>query len=62
MKVARDPQAWLADILARMLDYPAKRIGDPYRGTGTQNGVLPPDTSRWNRDGESVGLPATHYS
>ena len=23
-----DPQAWLADILARMLDYPAKRIRD----------------------------------
>ena len=23
-----DPQAWLADILARVLDYPAKRIGD----------------------------------
>jgi len=23
-----DPQAWLADILARMLDYPPKRIGD----------------------------------
>ena len=23
-----DPQAWLADMLARMLDYPAKRIGD----------------------------------
>jgi transposase len=23
-----DPQAWLADVLARMLDYAAKRIGD----------------------------------
>ena len=23
-----DPQAWLADVLARMLDYPSKRIGD----------------------------------
>jgi transposase len=23
-----DPQAWLADVLARMLHYPAKRIGD----------------------------------
>jgi transposase len=23
-----DPQAWLADVLARILDYPAKRIGD----------------------------------
>ena len=23
-----DPQAWLADLLARVLDYPAKRIGD----------------------------------
>ena len=23
-----DPQTWLADVLARMLDYPAKRIGD----------------------------------
>ena len=23
-----DPQAWLADVLARMLNYPAKRIGD----------------------------------
>ena len=23
-----DPQAWLADVLARLLDYPAKRIGD----------------------------------
>jgi transposase len=23
-----DPQAWLGDVLARMLDYPAKRIGD----------------------------------
>jgi transposase len=23
-----DPQAWLADVLARTLDYPAKRIGD----------------------------------
>ena len=23
-----DPQAWLADVLARMLDYPAKRIAD----------------------------------
>jgi len=23
-----DPQAWLADMLARLLDYPAKRIGD----------------------------------
>jgi len=23
-----DPQAWLADVLARMLDYPAKRISD----------------------------------
>jgi transposase len=23
-----DPQAWLADVLTRMLDYPAKRIGD----------------------------------
>jgi len=23
-----DPQAWLADVLARMPDYPAKRIGD----------------------------------
>ena len=23
-----DPQAWLADVLARVLDYPAKRIGD----------------------------------
>jgi transposase len=23
-----DPQAWLADVLARMQDYPAKRIGD----------------------------------
>ena len=23
-----DPQAWLADVLARMLDHPAKRIGD----------------------------------
>jgi transposase len=24
----RDPRAWLADVLTRMLDYPAKRIGD----------------------------------
>jgi transposase len=23
-----DPQAWLADVLTRLLDYPAKRIGD----------------------------------
>ena len=23
-----DPQAWLADLLARLLDYPAKRISD----------------------------------
>ena len=23
-----DPQAWLADVLARMPDFPAKRIGD----------------------------------
>ena len=23
-----DPQAWLADVLTRMLDYPSKRIGD----------------------------------
>jgi transposase len=23
-----DPQAWLADLLTRMLDYPAKRIDD----------------------------------
>jgi transposase len=23
-----DPQAWLADVLARTLDYPAKHIGD----------------------------------
>jgi transposase len=23
-----DPQAWLADVLARMLDCPAKRVGD----------------------------------
>ena len=23
-----DQQAWLADVLARTLDYPAKRIGD----------------------------------
>ena len=23
-----DPQAWLADVLARLLDHPAKRIGD----------------------------------
>jgi transposase len=23
-----DPQAWLADLLARTRDYPAKRIGD----------------------------------
>ena len=23
-----DPQAWLADVLARIPDYPAKRIGD----------------------------------
>jgi transposase len=23
-----DPQVWLANVLARMLDYPAKRIGD----------------------------------
>jgi transposase len=23
-----DPQAWLADVLARVLDYPSKRIGD----------------------------------
>jgi transposase len=23
-----DPQAWLADVLGRLLDYPAKRIGD----------------------------------
>jgi len=23
-----DPQTWLADVLARILDYPAKRIGD----------------------------------
>jgi transposase len=23
-----DPQAWLADVLARILDYPAKRISD----------------------------------
>ena len=23
-----DPQAWLADVLARLQDYPAKRIGE----------------------------------
>jgi transposase len=23
-----DPQAWLADVLAKVLDYPAKRVGD----------------------------------
>ena len=23
-----DPQAWLADVLARLLDYPARRISD----------------------------------
>ena len=23
-----DPQAWLADVLARLPDYPAKRIAD----------------------------------
>ena len=23
-----DPQAWLADVLARLPDHPAKRIGD----------------------------------
>ena len=23
-----DPQAWLANVLARLLDYPAKRISD----------------------------------
>ena len=24
-----DPQAWLADVLARLPDHPARRIGDP---------------------------------
>jgi transposase len=38
-----DPQAWLADVLARVLDYPAKRIGDLLPWTGTQNDVPPPD-------------------
>ena len=23
-----DPQAWLADVLARLPDYPARRLGD----------------------------------
>ena len=23
-----DPQSWLADVLARLPDYPARRIGD----------------------------------
>jgi transposase len=37
-----DPQAWLADLLARLLDYPAKRLGDllPW------NWRPPPDVAR----------------
>ena len=29
-----DPRAWLADILARIADHPAKRIGESCHGTG----------------------------
>jgi hypothetical protein len=59
-----DPQAWLADVLARLLDHPAKRIGDLIPGTGTQNAVPPPDTLLLrSQDGAALsGCPATRLS
>ena len=47
-----DPHAWLADVLARMPDYPAKESTTSYLGTGTQNVALPPDTALQNRKGQ----------
>ena len=57
-----DPQAWLADILARVLDYPASGSATSYRGTGTQNDVPPPDKLFRIETGEPMGSPAAPYS
>lgn len=32
-----DPQAWLADVLARIADTPQSRLADLLRGTGRRN-------------------------
>jgi transposase len=51
-----DPQAWPADVLARMLDYPAKSA-TCCRGTGTQNAEPPPDIPLRNRSGGAHWAP-----
>src|ERR1700677_1230664 len=54
-----DLQAWLADVLARLLDYRAKRIGELLPWNGTQNDAVPPPDTRLLRieAGELVVLP-----
>jgi transposase len=45
-----DPQAWLADVLARLPDHPAKRIGEflPWHWKAARDAAAPesPTTTR----------------
>ncbi len=52
-----DPQAWLADVLARLLDNRRNGSATCYRGTGTQNAAPPPDHRFRIETGELIGLP-----
>jgi hypothetical protein len=47
-----DPQAWLADVLARMRITRRNGSATCCRGTGTRNAEPPPDIPLRNRDGE----------
>jgi hypothetical protein len=55
-----DPHAWLADVLARLPDHPAKRINELLPWTGKLRPTPPqPDTQHLRRSGLTCGLHRT---
>jgi hypothetical protein len=56
-----DPQAWLADVLTKVLDYSAKRVGDlqPWN-RGAEHSAVACSLASKTRRGSLLGSPVTH--
>jgi hypothetical protein len=57
-----DPEAWFADVLARLPDHPAKRIHELLPGTGAPTmSLTPPERNQLSVQGDPTRAVADAY-